>query len=154
MPHQLSLRRLPLNEANRYAPLWQQHGCLNIQPIPQLYQPIPRLYHRKHKHQLRACRSPSNSVWVDERLAYEASLRGGMKKRLLLFRRVRGNQSRSLLLPTGEHRLRVRVQSAGIGYDQEASILGTFGREVERTLQVKCNNKKLELKLASAAVAQ
>ncbi len=90
------------------------------------------------------------SVWIDDRLAYSDSLRGGKKRRLLLFPKVDGRQSRVVQLSPGEHRLRVRIQSAADGYDLEDSILGTFANDATRTLQVACDksNKKLQLRLA------
>ncbi len=87
------------------------------------------------------------SLWIDDQPVFSDVLRGEMTKRMLVFRGLRGKKSRYLQLTPGQHRLRVRVQSVGGAYDQEESILGVFPENVTQRLQVKCNTKKLELRL-------
>lgn len=89
------------------------------------------------------------SLWIDDRLAYTGSLRGEVNKRLGVFRKVRGEQSRILELTPGPHQLRVRVESAAGGYDQEESISGVFEKGVRRILRIKCDKRgRLQLGLA------
>ncbi len=84
------------------------------------------------------------SLWVDDRLVYAETMRGETKKRLLVFRGVRGAYSTTVQIPVGEHYLRVRVQAEGFDQTQFTTIRG--GRQA---LVVKCDkrNNKLELEL-------
>jgi hypothetical protein len=59
-----------------------------------------------------------------------------------LFKAVQGYKSDSLALSSGEHKIRVRVQSSDSAYDRTASITGTIPATAERVLTVDCTNRK------------
>jgi len=89
------------------------------------------------------------SVWIDEKLTYSYSLRGAVKKRMLLLRGVQGYFSDSVEVAGGEHLIRVRVLSADNSYDQSGSIRGSFapGSEKVLTTQFDKNNRGMRLSL-------
>ena len=89
------------------------------------------------------------SVWIDEKLTYSYSLRGAVKKRMLLLKGVQGYFSDSVEVAGGEHLIRVRVLSADNSYDQSGSIRGTFapGGEKVLTTQFDQNNRGMRLSL-------
>jgi eukaryotic-like serine/threonine-protein kinase len=89
------------------------------------------------------------SVWIDEKLTYSYSLRGAVKKRMLLLKGVQGYFSDSVEVPGGEHLIRVRVLSADNSYDQSGSIRGTFapGSQKLLTTQFDKNNRGMRLSL-------
>lgn len=88
------------------------------------------------------------SLWVDDRLAYQETMHGEMKKRMLVFRGVQGVHSAIVQLPAGEHALRVRVQADG--FDQSQFTRVNSGRR--QVLLVKCDkrNNKLDVEIQSA----
>src|SRR5206468_3783441 len=90
-------------------------------------QPTAKL-HIEIVHQFTQARA---SVWLDNRLVYSRGLRADPKKHLLFFRKVEGHESDRLQVPTGEHQLRVRVQSP-LGdlsdYDQSKTLAVNFKR--------------------------
>ncbi|MGC2181686.1 MAG: hypothetical protein WA637_00235, partial [Terriglobales bacterium] len=87
------------------------------------------------------------SVWLDNRLVYTHSLRGEIKSRALVFRRMEGRQSATIGVPTGEHKVRVRIQSAAGHYDQSKTVVGAFTKDRKRILQIVCLKKPGELRL-------
>ena len=89
------------------------------------------------------------SVWIDEKLTYSYSLRGAVKKRMLLLKGVQGYFSDSVEVPGGEHLIRVRVLSADNSYDQSGSIRGSFapGSQKVLTTQFDKNNRGMRLSL-------
>jgi serine/threonine protein kinase len=87
------------------------------------------------------------SVWLDNRLVYAHSLHGDTKSRALLFRRVEGRQSETIGVPTGKHKVRVRIQSAVDHYDQSKTVDGAFTRDRQNILQIVCGKKRGELHL-------
>jgi hypothetical protein len=89
------------------------------------------------------------SVWIDEKLTYNYSLRGAVKKRMLLLNGVQGYFSDSVEVAGGEHLIRVRVLSADNSYDQSESIRGTFdpGSEKVLTTRFDKNNRGMRLSL-------
>ena len=87
------------------------------------------------------------SVWLDNRLVYTHSLRGEIKSRALVFRRMEGLQSATIGVPTGEHKVRVRIQSAADHYDQYKTVDGAFTKDRKRILQIVCLKKPAELRL-------
>ena len=89
------------------------------------------------------------SVWIDEKLTYSYSLRGAVKKRMLLLKGVQGYFSDSVEVSGGEHLIRVRVLSADNSYDQSGSIRGTFvpGSQKVLTTQFDKNNRGMRLSL-------
>jgi serine/threonine protein kinase len=75
-------------------------------------------------------------VWVDEGLVYEGKLAGKVKKRLGLFKSVRGSFSDTLTLAPGKHVIRVQVLSREEGYDQTKEVEGELTGEGKRTLEI------------------
>jgi len=89
------------------------------------------------------------SVWIDEKLTYNYSLRGAVKKRMLLLEGVQGYFSDSVEVAGGEHLIRVRVLSADNSYDQSGSIRGSFAPGSEKVLTTRFdkNNRGMRLSL-------
>jgi serine/threonine protein kinase len=87
------------------------------------------------------------SVWLDNRLVYTHPLHGEIKSHALVFRRVEGCQSETIGVPTGEHKVRVRIQSAADRYDQSKIVAGMFTRNRTSVLQIVCLKKRGELQL-------
>ncbi|HLX84546.1 MAG TPA: protein kinase [Terriglobales bacterium] len=61
------------------------------------------------------------SLWVDDRLAYTQRLAATSEKRLVVFNHVEGHELHSLQIPSGKHRLRVRVASGSATADRSTS---------------------------------
>lgn len=76
------------------------------------------------------------SVWIDDKASYSHSLRGAIKKRVVLFKGVDGYLSDVVHLKPGDHQIRVRVLSADGSYDESGSISGTFAPGSEKLLAV------------------
>ncbi|MGC2185408.1 MAG: hypothetical protein WA637_19230, partial [Terriglobales bacterium] len=87
------------------------------------------------------------SVWLDNRLVYTHSLHGEIKSRALVFQRMEGRQSATIGVPTGEHEVRVRIQSAADHYDQSKTMDGAFAKDRQSALQIFCPKKPGELRL-------
>jgi hypothetical protein len=81
-------------------------------------------------------------VWVDDKLAYKESMDGAVKRRMRMFKTVEGYKSGSVQLASGEHRIRVRVQSADSSYDRTGTITAVVPEEGERQLKIDCTNRK------------
>jgi eukaryotic-like serine/threonine-protein kinase len=81
-------------------------------------------------------------VWVDDQLAYKESSDATVKRRMVLFKEVKGYKSDSIPLVSGEHKIRVRVQSTDDSYDRTAVINGIVPPNAERELKIDCTNRK------------
>ncbi|MGB9203858.1 MAG: serine/threonine-protein kinase [Terriglobales bacterium] len=88
------------------------------------------------------------SVWIDDRKSYSHSLRGAIRKRVVLFKGVEGYLSDVVQLTPGDHRIRVRVLSADGSYDESSSISGTFAPGSEKLLVIDFDNHKRRMRLA------
>lgn len=88
------------------------------------------------------------SVWIDDRQSYSHSLRGAIKKRVVLFKGVEGYLSDVVQLTPGDHRIRVRVLSADGSYDESGSISGTFAPGSERLLAIDFDSHNRRMRLA------
>jgi hypothetical protein len=86
-------------------------------------------------------------MWIDDKLAYNHTLGGTVKKRLVVFKGVRGFESESFRVSAGNHGVRVRVQSSDNSYDQTANISGDFPLDGERSLRIACDKHQLKLSL-------
>jgi len=86
-------------------------------------------------------------MWIDDKLTYTHTLGGTVKKRLVVFKGVRGFESESFLVEAGNHNVRVRVQSSDNSYDQTANISGPFPEAGERALGIACGKHELKLTL-------
>lgn len=80
------------------------------------------------------------SVWVDNNLIYQQSLRGEAQRRALLIKKVVGHESEVVQAPAGHHQVRVRVQSAADSYDQSRIVAHASLRD-SAVLHVVCPNK-------------
>ena len=80
------------------------------------------------------------SVWVDNNLIYQQSLRGEAQRRALLIKKVVGHESEVVQAPAGHHQVRVRVQSAADSYDQSRTVAHAELRD-SAVLHVVCPNK-------------
>jgi hypothetical protein len=88
------------------------------------------------------------SVWIDDRQSYSHSLRGAIKKRVVLFKGVEGYLSDVVQLTPGDHHIRVRVLSADGSYDESSSISGTFAPRSEKLLVIDFDNHNRRMRLA------
>ena len=89
------------------------------------------------------------ALYLDDKLAYAHALRGASKKRLVLFRGgVQGLDSETVMVPTGEHRLRVHVEASAENFDRSTTILGTFTAGQERTLRISFDKQRKDMLVA------
>ena len=80
-------------------------------------------------------RSADLQVFVDNDRIYSGKLVGSNKKKLFFGDSIQGNLSETLQVPSGSHRVRVRV-TGDDGTIQEDTINAEFSRNAERTLSV------------------
>jgi serine/threonine protein kinase len=88
------------------------------------------------------------SVWIDDRPSYSHSLRGAIKRRVVVFKGVEGYLSDGVQLTPGDHRIRVRVLSADGSYDESGSISGTFAPGSDKLLTIDFDNHNRRMRLA------
>jgi serine/threonine protein kinase len=88
------------------------------------------------------------SVWIDDRPSYSHSLRGAIRRRVVLFKGVEGYLSDVVQLTPGDHRIRVRVLSADGSYDESDSISGTFAPGSAKLLAIDFDNHNRRMRLA------
>lgn len=81
-------------------------------------------------------------IWADDKLIYKESMDGTVKRRMRMFKTVEGYKSDAVQLASGEHRIRVRVQSADNSYDRTGTIMALVPEEGERELKIDCTNRK------------
>ena len=86
-------------------------------------------------------------MWVDDSLKYSHSLRGETKKRLLLFHSAKGNETRKLSIPAGEHHIYVRAQSKSDAYDQRKELSGIFVSGGQKTLLIRFDGPHKAMRL-------
>ena len=87
------------------------------------------------------------SLWVDDRLAYDRSLRGQAKKHWNPFR-LDVRETETVRLTAGKHRLRVRVRSVPEKYEESATIAGSFVKDHPTILQINFERQGGEMRLA------
>ena len=87
------------------------------------------------------------SLWVDDKLTYEHSLRAQTKKHWNPFR-ADARETETVRVAAGEHRLMVRVRSAPEKYEQSASILGSFVKDHPALLQINFERQGKAMRLA------
>jgi serine/threonine-protein kinase len=87
------------------------------------------------------------SLWIDDKLAYEHSLRGQTKKHWNPFR-VDVQETETVRLAAGKHSLRVRVRSKPEKYEQSATISGSFAKSHPTTLQINFERQGKAMRLA------
>jgi hypothetical protein len=81
-------------------------------------------------------------VWVDDKLAYNQTVGGIVKKKMVLFKGVEGYQSDFIRVAAGEHHFRVRLHASDDSYDQTASLSGSLPQEGERQLLIQGEKHK------------
>ncbi len=79
------------------------------------------------------------SVWLDNQLIYSQKLYGESKKRAFVFKKMEGRERNSVKIPSGQHRINVRIQSETDQYDQSQTISGTFAASSKSTLAITCD---------------
>lgn len=90
-------------------------------------------------------RSGNISLWIDNDLAYSGSLKGALKKKFgLIPAAVQGTLSEILPVSSGNHQIRVRIQSDD-GSTQMDTLNGEFARGTERELYVSARSTGLSL---------
>ena len=83
-----------------------------------------------------AFRSAQLQVWIDDDVAYSGKLAGSAKKKFgILPDTVQGTLSETLEIPSGSHKVKVRVTSDD-GNIQEDTTNADFPRNTQRTLSV------------------
>jgi serine/threonine-protein kinase len=87
------------------------------------------------------------SLWVDDKLAYDHSLRAQTKKHWNPFR-ADVRETETVRLAAGQHRLMIRVRSAPEKYEQSASILGSFAKDHPAILQISFDRQGKAMRLA------
>jgi serine/threonine protein kinase len=87
------------------------------------------------------------SLWIDDKLAYDHSLAAETKKHWSPFR---GNiqETETVQLAAGEHRLLVRVRSTPEKYEQSATISGSFAKDHPTILQINFAKRGNDMRLA------
>ena len=89
-------------------------------------------------------RSAQLQVWVDDNRAYSGHLVGSARKKYGLLPDVQGSLSETLAVPSGSHRVKVRV-TADDGTIQEDTIEAEFSRNTQRTLSVVARRSDVSL---------
>jgi serine/threonine protein kinase len=89
------------------------------------------------------------SLWVDDQLAYDHSLRVQARKRWNPFRKT-VQETETVRLVPGKHRLRVRVRSSPEKYEQSATISGSFAKGHPAILQINFEKRTKDIHLAWA----
>jgi serine/threonine-protein kinase len=87
------------------------------------------------------------SVWIDDQPSYSHSLRGAIKKRVMLFKGVEGYLSDIVQLTPGDHIIRVRVLSEDGSYDESGSISGTFAPGEQQLLAIDFDKHNRRMRL-------
>jgi hypothetical protein len=91
-------------------------------------------------------RSAQLEVWVDDSTVYSGHLVGTFKKKYGLLPDVQGSLSETLAVPSGSHRVKVRV-TADDGAIQEDTIDAQFSRNTQRTLSVVARHSDVSLNM-------
>jgi serine/threonine-protein kinase len=86
------------------------------------------------------------TVWIGDHQALTQTVRGE-KKRMLVFQRTRGTFMDKVPVSTGQHLVRVRVQSPSESFDVSQSVSGDFTKSSQYVLHARCDKKRKELKL-------
>jgi hypothetical protein len=76
------------------------------------------------------------TIWVDDRAVYRRTLPDAPKKKLGIFGSGHKQESEKVQIASGEHQLRVRVQSRNPFYDQSHALAGDFPVGSKRVLRV------------------
>ena len=91
-------------------------------------------------------------VWVDDSSIYATHLVGAARKKYGLLSEVQGNLSDTLAVPSGSHRVKVRV-TADDGTIQEDTVDAQFSRNTQRTLSVVARHSDVSLNMQGSAAS-
>jgi serine/threonine protein kinase len=86
------------------------------------------------------------SVWVDGKLVRTQALHGETRRKLALFRTMRGTDSGSLQLAAGKHEIRARI-TTGEGFDASSNVAVSVPSPGAAILYIKCDRKGNKLSL-------
>ena len=91
-------------------------------------------------------RSAQVSLWVDDDLAFSGRITGSTRKKfgLIPTDTQQGSLSQIVAVPSGEHKIRVRVQPDDAAA-QEDTISGDFASNAERALSVSARHSGLSM---------
>jgi hypothetical protein len=89
-------------------------------------------------------RSAQLQVWVDDSTVYSGHLVGSARRKYGLFADMQGSLSETLAVPSGSHRVKVRV-TADDGTIQEDTLEAEFSRNTQRTLSVLAHRSGVSL---------
>ena len=89
-------------------------------------------------------RSAQLQVWIDDDMAYSGKLTGSAKKKFGILPDVQGTLSETLEVPSGSHKVKVRVTSDD-GNIQEDTVNADFTRNAQRTLSVVARRSDVSL---------
>ncbi len=87
------------------------------------------------------------SVWIDDRLVFSKELHGESRRKLLLFRQVKGEVSEKISVLPGKHQVKVRIQSAEDHYDESRTTSQSFAPGTLKTLDIKCDKRHNRLEV-------
>jgi serine/threonine protein kinase len=91
-------------------------------------------------------------VWIDDKLAFSGISHGAAKKRLFVMRGgVEGKEVHDIQFPGGPHEVKVQVQSKEGQYDGSGTIHGNFVENRRALLEIRCNQRGIELKMSSGS---
>jgi eukaryotic-like serine/threonine-protein kinase len=76
------------------------------------------------------------SIYVDGQLAFDHTLEGTAKRKMVLFHQVEGHETHAMEIAAGKHELKARVSSDESGYDQSAKITADFLSGQENILRI------------------
>ena len=88
------------------------------------------------------------SILVDDRLVFQTSLQGAVKKRLIVFRGLQGYLLDSLPIVPGEHQIRARVLSQDGSYDESERVSGSFSPRAEKILRIDFGKDNRDMRLS------
>jgi len=86
-------------------------------------------------------------VWIDDKLSYETTLTGTVRKRLGILKSVQGSFLDAVVTVPGKHLIRVRVISKTSGYDQTKEVQAELIPESTRTLEIGFSGRSENLDL-------
>jgi serine/threonine-protein kinase len=86
------------------------------------------------------------SLWMDNAVIYNQALASEPKKHAL-FHHLEGLDLETMDLAAGEHKLHVRVQSAGDAYDQSRTVTKKFAANGENWLKIVCSKRNDDLQV-------
>jgi hypothetical protein len=78
------------------------------------------------------------SVWIDDNLLLQDALRGEVKKRFVLLRQIDAENHRRINVPSGNHRVTVRVQSVSSSFDGRDTASANFQDDRPTMLTIAC----------------